>query len=64
MKYNSLISAIPKQWRQKIKEYSNTKNYVILVYLDGKVMLNDILKKLIELTSVIIYIHLIKQKAQ
>ena len=62
MKYNSLISAIPKQWRQKIKEDSNINNYVI--YLDGKVMLNDIPKKLIELTSVEIYKHLIKQKAR
>jgi exonuclease III len=62
MDYNSLMSAIPKSWKKKIRDNPNVNDYPI--FLDATVLINKTVKKLIELTSIEVYKHLITLKAQ
>ena len=59
LSHNSVLSAIPKEWKKIIKEDGNVNNYVI--FNDYFVMIEDVRKKLQELTTKEVYWHLLKK---
>jgi hypothetical protein len=62
MLYNSLVSSIPKDWKTKIKQDHNILNYY--VFEDHKISLNNVEKKVIEITTKELYWSLISTISQ
>jgi hypothetical protein len=60
--YNGICSAIPSEWKKLIRNYVNATNYH--VYADYNVTIEDVEKTLIEITSKVVYWHLVKQIEQ
>jgi hypothetical protein len=57
--FNGILTAIPKEWKKMIKEDVNVNNYVI--FNDYFVMIQDVRKKLKELTTKEVYWHLLNK---
>jgi hypothetical protein len=62
MQYNSLISAIPKDWIRMIKNDNNINNYV--VFKECKVNINEFRKNLEEIATRDIYYEILLNKVE
>ena len=62
MDYNSIISAIPKKWIKMLENDKNSPHY--LVFKECTVYINKQRKKLEEVSTKDIYLHLIEQIAK
>jgi hypothetical protein len=59
MRYNSIISAIPKGWKKTLREDSNVLNYH--VFGEHRVILGGLSKKIIEFNTKDLYLHHINE---
>ena len=62
MSYNSIVSAIPSNWKKEIENDPNIANYY--VFNDYKIQLNETSKKIIEFSTKDLYWHILSKKAK